>query len=310
MANTLSKPAFSSSRDMSIAARAFIYGVLALAATVSIFPFLWMVITAFKSYGDAIVGGFWPWPPFGSSQPTSGNFAQALAAQGIDQVGLAPFLAPGLPLFFRQLMNSLIICAINVVGVVVISTLAAYAFANLNFPGKNFLFVLVLATQMIPEDLTLVPKVVMMSRNYLNWYNTYAALTIPFLISAFAIFLLRQYLMQLPKDLWDASQIDGSGHLGYLWRVALPLVKPAVVTIALLEFIYTWNEFKWAQLVTRDSDMRNLTQGLYGFVNGEGGSQVHLAMAMALMTVAPIIVLYLFTQRTFTEGITTSGLKG
>jgi ABC-type glycerol-3-phosphate transport system permease component len=299
-----------SSRDMSPASRTFIYGVLILAFIVSIFPFVWMATTAFKTRGDAIVGGFWPWPPLGNSAPIITNFAEALRTQGIDQVGLAPFLPPGLPLFFRQLLNSLIIAAINVTGVVVISTMAAYAFANLNFPGKNFMFILVLATQMIPEDLTLVPKVVMMSRTYLGWYNTFAALTIPFLISAFAIFLMRQYLMQLPKDLWDAAQIDGNGHLGYLARVALPLVKPALVTIALLEFIYSWNEFKWAQLVTRDSDMRNLTVGLYGFVNGEGGTQVELAMAMALMTVAPIVILYLLTQRTFTEGITTSGLKG
>lgn len=279
-----------------------IYPILILIGIAAVTPFLWMALTAFKDYGDAISLKIWPWPPFGDSVPQSGNFAEAIRLQGTDD-------ATGLPMATRQLLNTLLVCTANVLGVLTVAVLAAYAFANLNFPLKNVIFIAVLATLMIPDDLTLVPRVVMMYRNYLNWFNTYLALTVPFWMSAFAIFLLRQFFMQIPKDLFDAALIDGAGHVRYLITVVIPLSLPAIVTVALLEFIWTWNEFKWNNLVTQSLNMRNVSVGLQGFMTGEGGTQVQLAMAMALLVVLPVIVLYLFTQRFFTQGITTTGIK-
>ena len=279
-----------------------IYPVLVLIGIAAVAPFLWMALTAFKDYGDAISLRIWPWPPFGDSVPQTGNFEEAIRLQGTDD-------ATGLPMAVRQLLNTLLVCTVNVSGILLVAVFAAYAFANLNFPFKNVIFVAVLATLMIPDDLTLVPRVIMMYRNYLNWFNSYLALTVPFWMSAFAIFLLRQFFMQIPKDLFDAALIDGAGHIRYLFTVVIPLSLPAIVTVALLEFIWTWNEFKWNNLVTQDLNMRNISVGLQGFLTGEGGTQVQLAMAMALLVVLPVIVLYLFTQRFFTQGITTTGIK-
>jgi multiple sugar transport system permease protein len=188
------------------------------------------------------------------------------------------------------------------------STLAAYALAQMNVPGKNWIFMFILATIMIPSDLTLVPKVVMIYS--FKWYNTYAALIVPFLASVFSIFLLRQFFMQIPKDLYDAALIDGASHVQYLTQVVVPLSKPSLVTVALLTFIWSWDSFKWPLLVTRDSNMRVLAVGLQQFLAGEGGTQAHLMMAFSTMVVLPVLVFYFFTQKQFTEGFLKSGIKG
>lgn len=280
-----------------------LYPILIGIAIFSLFPFVWMLLTSVKDLGNVIQGRFWPWPPFGTSTPQWGNFNEAIILIGDD-------LETGLPMFFRQMLNTIFVTAVVIIGVSVTSVLAAYAFAQLNFPGKSVLFVLVLATLMIPDDLTLVPRAVMMFKNYLNWYNSYLALTVPFMASAFGIFLIRQFFLQIPKDLFDAARIDGSGHLRYLTQIMVPLSRPAILTVALFNFIWTWNEFKWAQLVTQDNDMRMISVGLQSFLQGDGGANTHLAMAVATMVVLPILVLYFFTQQYFTEGITTTGIKG
>jgi multiple sugar transport system permease protein len=161
---------------------------------------------------------------------------------------------------------------------------------------------------MVPNDLTLVPKVVMMFQ--WQWYNTYLALIVPFLASVFGIFLIRQFFMQIPKDLFDAARIDGAGHLRYLFTIVVPLSKPAIVTTALLNFIWAWDNFKWPLLVTRDSNMRVLAVGLQQFLASEGGTKVQLMMAFAAMVVVPIVIFYFFTQKYFTEGVITTGIKG
>jgi multiple sugar transport system permease protein len=161
---------------------------------------------------------------------------------------------------------------------------------------------------MIPNDMTLVPKVVMMFN--FQWYNSYLALTVPFFVSVFGIFLLRQFFMQIPKELFDAALIDGAGHIRYLFSVVLPLAAPAVITVALLTFIWTWDSFKWPLLVTRDSNMRVLAVGLQQYLVGEGGTKTQLMMAFATMVVTPVLIFYFFTQKYFTEGIARTGIKG
>jgi len=215
-----------------------IYLVLIIVGIASITPFLWMMLTSIKDYGDVVSLSLWPWPPLGNSAPRFDNFAQAIQLIGIDR-------DTGLPMFFRHVLNTATVTAIVIASSVTTSVLAAYAFAQLDFPAKNVLFILVLATFMIPEELILVPRAVMMNKNYLNWYNTLPAMVAPFLVNAFGIFLIRQFFLQIPRDLYDAARIDGAGHLRYLTLVMIPLARPAILTLALLEFIWTWNEFRW-----------------------------------------------------------------
>ena len=253
--------------------------MLILGAVISLVPFLYMIGGSFKSYGSVVNGFFWPWPPFGTEAPQWQNFGAAVQQVGWDRQW-------GTWLFVRYAANSTIVAFCTVTAVLVTSSLAAYAFAQMDVPGKNFLFTLVLATIMVPSDLSLVPKVVMMFQ--LHWYNTYVALIAPFTVSVFGIFLLRQFFLQIPRDLFDAARIDGAGHLRYLVSVVVPISYPAVVTIALFTFIWSWDEFKWPLLVTRDSNMRVLGVGLQQFLVGDGGTNAQLMLALATLVVIPV----------------------
>ena len=282
-----------------------VYAILILGAAISVCPFIYMIMTSLKSLGDVIANNLWPWPPFGSEALQFQNYPDAIRDAGIDRQW-------GVPLVVRYFANTLFITAAILAGTLVTSVLAAYALTHIDLPGKNVLFVLILTTIMIPNDLTLVPKVVMMFQFTwpVQWYNTYLALIVPFLVSVFGIFLLRQFFLQIPKDLFEAALLDGAGHVRYLFSVVVPLSKPAIVTIALLNFIGSWDSFKWPLLVTRDSSMRVLAVGLQQFQATEGGTNTHWMMAFAAMVVVPVIILYFFTQQYFKEGIARTGIKG
>jgi ABC-type glycerol-3-phosphate transport system permease component len=191
--------------------------------------------------------------------------------------------------------------------------MAAYAFAQLEFPGKGFLFALLLSTLLLPEAITWVPNFITVSWlgrvGPIPWINNWPALTVPFMASAFSIFLLRQFFMQIPKELWDSAQIDGAGHLRYLFMVVVPLSRAPLITVVLFGFIASWNSLAWPLLVTSTQDWRVISYGLLSFLD-ESGAQFHLQMAGAVIAIVPIIFIYFFTQKQFTEGIATSGLKG
>jgi multiple sugar transport system permease protein len=274
--------------------------VLAIAAVLAVTPFAYMLLTSLKPYASVINNVIWPWFPFGGESLQWGNYPEAITTTGWDAQW-------GMYLFFRYLANSLIVSLSIVFGVLVTATLAAYALARMDVPGKQLLFVVVLITMMLPEDLTLVPKVVMIFN--FRWYNTYLALIAPFLVNVFSIFLLRQFFMQIPKDLFEAALLDGMGHLRFLVSIVVPLSMPAMFTVGLLNFIWAWDNFKWPLLVTRDSSMRVLAVGLQQFMQGQG-TQVHLLMAFATMVVLPILVLYFLAQKHFRTGILTTGMKG
>ena len=278
-----------------------LYAILVLGAIISLTPFVYMILTSFKTYGSLINNIFWPWPPFGTEPLAWENYPNAIQQVGWDRTW-------GTWLFLRYMSNSLIVAGATVTGVLITSSLAAYAFASMEVPGKNTLFLLVLATVMVPSDLSLVPKVVMMFN--LHWYNTYPALIIPFTVSVFGIFLLRQFFLQIPRDLYDAARIDGAGHLRYLRSIVIPVSYPAVITIALFTFIWAWDEFKWPLLVTRDSSMRVIGVGLQQFMAGEGGTNSQLMMALATIVVVPVLIFYFVTQKHFAEAIITSSVKG
>ncbi|GIK71695.1 MAG: sugar ABC transporter permease [Chloroflexota bacterium] len=267
------------------------YLVLILGAAVAIVPFLYTVSVSLMNLTEANGGAWLP------STPQWRNYIQAWNQAN----------------FSLYFWNSVRIAAITVAGEIVFCTLAAYAFARMEFWGKNLLFSLLLATLMLPEAIIWVPNFITVSWlgrvGPIPWINNWPALTIPFMASAFSIFLLRQFFMQVPNDLWDSAQIDGAGHLRYLLRVIIPLSKAALMTLVLFSFIGAWNALAWPILVTTTPDWRPITYGFFAFID-EAGAQFHLQMAGSVITMTPVIILYFFTQKTFIEGIATSGLKG
>ncbi len=268
-----------------------IYIVLTFFAIIAIVPFLYTVSVSLMNLTEATAGRLLP------ATPQWGNYTQAWNdAQ-----------------FSRYFMNSVIIALITVGGEVVFCTLAAYAFARLQFPGKGFMFMVLLSTLMMPEAIIWVPNFITVSWlgriSPIPWMNNWPALTIPFMAGAFAIFLLRQFFQQIPNEFWDSAQIDGAGHTRYLLQIMVPLSKAAIMTIALFGFIGSWNSLAWPILVTSTPDWRPISYGLLAFLD-EAGSQFHLQMAGSMITMAPILLLYFFTQRTFIEGIASSGIKG
>ncbi len=272
-------------------AHLWIYLVLIIGAIGAILPFLYTVSVSLMNLTEATGGEFLP------STPQWGNYLQAWNdAQ-----------------FSRYFMNSVKITLITVTGELIFCSLAAYAFARMEFPGKGFLFALLLATLMLPEAVTWVPNFITVSWlgrvGPIPWINNWPALTIPFMAGAFGIFLLRQFFQQIPNELWDSAQIDGAGHLTYLLRVIVPLSRAPLMTLVLFGFIGAWNSLAWPILVTTTPDWRPISYGLLAFLD-ESGSFFHLQMAGSMITIAPIVLVYFFTQRTFIEGIATSGLKG
>src|SRR5690554_3521877 len=227
-------------------------------------PFLYMISTSLMTLGETINRRLFP------SNPQWVNYQTAWSE--------ADFA-----LYFR---NSVIITAVIIVGVLVTCTLAGYAFARIEFPGRDAIFMVLLATLMIPGTVTFLPNLLMVRGQVIpwgSWMNTLPALTVPFMSTAFIIFLFRQFFMTIPQELYDAARIDGAGHLRFLTSVVLPMSKPVVMTATLLTFVNSWNEFLWPLLVTTTPRWRPLGVGLYTFIS-EAGPETHLLMAGAVIT--------------------------
>jgi ABC-type glycerol-3-phosphate transport system permease component len=269
-----------------------LYFILIVGAGLAIIPFFWMVSTSLMTLGETITR---QWIP---DVPQFSNFVEAWDEANFD----------------RYFMNSVIITAVTLAGLLTTSILAAYAFARINFWGKNIVFALLLATMMIPESVTLIPNFLMIRGDIIplpggSWLNKLPALTVPFMANAFSIFLLRQFFRTIPEEYWDAARLDGAGHLRYLIMVVLPMSKAPIMTVIIFSFIASWNAFLWPLLVTTNPDWRPLMVGLYTFIT-EAGPETQLLMAGAVITLIPILILYFLTQKQFTEGIATTGLKG
>ena len=210
--------------------------------------------------------------------------------------------------FFRgNVLNTIIVAGINVPAVLITSILAAYAFARINFFGKNVLFIVFLSTMMIPFEAILIPNYIIVA-GALRWHNTVQALTIPFFVSVFNIFLLRQFFMSIPSDYFDAARIDGAGHLTFLRHIVLPMSRSPLAVVTLFTFLGVWNSFQWPLIAVRH-EWQQIQVGMSGFTT-EGGSDPQLIMAASTFTILPIVVLYFLTQRTFIESVASSGLKG
>jgi multiple sugar transport system permease protein len=208
--------------------------------------------------------------------------------------------------FPRFYMNSIIVAFCVTFGQVLTSSLAAFAFARLEFPGRDKIFLAYLATMMIPGQVTMIPVFILLKK--LGWIDTYQALILPGLFSAYGTFLLRQFFLTIPKDLEDAAVIDGCGKIRIWWTIIIPLSKAALATLVTFIFMGTWNDFMWPLIVTNSMSMKTLPVGLASF-QGLYTTDWTLLMAASMIVLIPVLVLYIFNQRFFTEGIVLSGLK-
>ncbi len=267
--------------------RVALYSALSFGALLAAFPFVWMLLTAFKPRAEVVRNP----PTFLPETWRAQNFVDAWQA--------APF--------GRYFFNSVFTSSVVAFGVVVTSVLAAYAFTRISFPGRNALFGLFLATMMIPFEATIIPNFIII-RN-LHLYDTYGALIVPWLANVVGVFMMRQFIMSLPNELFEAATIDGCGHFRMLWTIVVPLAKGPIGAVALFNFLAQWNSLLWPLIATGDDDLRPIQLGLSVFVNADS-NQPQLQMAAATFTILPIVLLYFFVQRQFIEGIAASGLKG
>ena len=276
--------------------RILLYLTLTLGALVAITPFIYMLLGSLLTRGEMLNRRIFPRDPIAGMQ----NYVQAWSEAN----------------FNEYFWNSVQITTITIVGMLIVCVLAAYAFSRINFPGREVIFGVFLATMMIPETILLIPNFLIVNRLDkimdpigLPWLNNWPSLTIPFMASVFGIFLMRQFFKGIPDELWDAARIDGAGHVRFLVQVVLPLSKAVIFTVIIFQFIGSWNALVWPLVVTSKPDWRPIAVGLYSFIS-EAGPELQLMLAGAVITTAPVLILYFFTQKQFTEGIATTGLKG
>ncbi|HEV7710754.1 MAG TPA: carbohydrate ABC transporter permease [Asanoa sp.] len=267
------------------------YAILTLLGAFTLVPFLWMVTTSLKPSGTTF-----SYPP--DVIPDSFDFGNY-----VNLFTLAPFA--------KYVLNSVVVTVLTVVGQLAFCASAAYGFARLSFAGSKSVFVLFLATMMIPFQVTMIPLFLIVFK--LNWVNTYQGLIVPGISSAFAIFLLRQAFLTIPRDYQDAARIDGANEFTVFFRIFLPLVKPALATVAVFAFMGTWNDLLWPLLIARDEKMRTVELGLAYFnVTSSAYEQPNwpLMMAASVVSLLPVVLVYICAQRYFVAGISLSGVKG
>jgi multiple sugar transport system permease protein len=266
---------------------ALAYVALTLGAVTMIVPFLWMVSTSVKTMPQIFA-----YPVIWIPDPIRWqNYVEVLE--------LLPF--------GRYLFNTAFVSIAVTILELLTSSLAAYAFARLRFPGRDKLFLLYLATLMIPGQVTLIPNFLLM--RWFDWVDTYNALIIPQAFSAFGTFLLRQFFLSIPRELEEAARADGASYFRVYWQIILPLSGPALATLAVFSFMAQWNAFLWPLIVTHGDEMRTLTVGLR-FFQDELVTQYHYLMAGTVMSIIPILILFLTLQRYFVRGIALTGMGG
>lgn len=269
---------------------ALTYLLLSIWAVVVLFPFYWMVLTSFKSYG-AYNGE--RTPVFFTLSPTPENYENAFTA--------VPLLG--------YLLNTLIFSVITTAAMVVVSTLAAYAFARLKFKGKNLVFGLFLSMMMIPTELVVITNFVTIT----NWdmRNSFLGLILPSITSVFYIYLLKENFEQVPEELYKAAKVDGTSDLKYLWKVMIPICKPTLVTITILKLIECWNSYVWPRLITDDPAYYLVSGGIQEIrENGFGRENIPAMMAAVVVISVPLILLFLAFRKKIMEGVSQGGTKG
>ena len=261
------------------------YLILTVGAAVMIFPFVWMLLTSLKPLPEIYSLSWWP------RQPTLDNYVTILFRYQ----------------FGRWFLNSLFVGAVTTLSMVVFCSLTGYTLTTLDFPGKGFVFVLILATLFVPTEMLVIPWYASSVRY--GWVDTYWGIMFPGMIHAFGVFLMRQFFQGLPRDLLDAARVDGLSELGVFWRVALPLMRSPLAALAILAFLGNWNAFIWPLIVTNRSEVFTLPVGLAMF-SGEAGAHWNLITAGATLSVFPVLLVFAIFQRHIIESIALSGVKG
>ena len=266
------------------------YALLTFWGIVVLFPFFWMVLTSIKSYGEYNSEYI---PKFYSSNPTIQNYLDAFT-----QVPLAQYF-----------LNTLIFTVITTAVMLVVITLAAFAFARLEFKGKDTLFVLFLSMMMIPNELVIITNFVTFTD--LDMRNTFAGLILPSIMSVFYLYLLKETFQQIPDNLYQAAKVDGTSDFKYLLRVMIPIAKPTLVTITILKVIECWNSYVWPRLITDDSAYFLVSNGIQEIrENGFGRENIPAMMAAVVVITLPLIILFLVFRNKIMEGVSRGGTKG
>lgn len=251
-------------------------------------PFLWMIISSFKSNLDIISVDF----RLFSAKWTLDNYRKVISEMPVG----------------RAYFNSLVIATIVTISTIFGASAAGFLFSKLKFWGRDALFFLVLGSVMIPSQIVLIPLYLMISKMHL--VNSYPGLIIPFLINAFGVFLMRQFIYGIPNELIEAARVDGASDWRIYFKVILPLVKPAIAVVGILTFLWTYDEFLWPLVVVNKTEMMTLPLILGRYAMAEGGVVAGASMATTTLVLAPILIVYAFFQRYFVKGISMTGMKG
>jgi multiple sugar transport system permease protein len=283
---TIARAEIAPARRGSAWAPPLLYVALSVVGVAMVFPFVWMLATSFKYPADIYTLSLIP------TRPTLDNYITVLTR----------FPFP------RWFLNSVLVASATTSSVAFFDSLAGYVLAKLEFPFKSVIFIAILCTLMVPTEMLVIPWYIL-SVDY-QWTDTYWGIMFPGVISAFGVFLMRQFMQTVPNELLDAGRIDGLGEFGLFWRVALPLVRPALAALCILTFLGNWNAFLWPLIVAHDPQMRTLPVGLSQFSYGEAGSRWELIMTGASVATIPVLIVFAIFQRQIIRGIALTGLKG
>ena len=276
-------------RVIKILVQVLLYTFLVGMAIIVVFPFYWMIISSLKSTVEYRL----PIPTLFPQKIMWGNYAEAFTAANLG----------------RLFINTMIVGLVSTILSLVITVLSAFAFARLEFKGKNALFAALLATMMIPGELFTITNYVTVTK--FQWIDTYTVLIVPFLVSVFYIYLLRQNFMQIPNELYLAAKVDGTGDLKYLWKVMIPLSLPTLISITILKMMGAWNSYVWPRLVTTTDNYRLITNGLRdAFTDMSGQANIPVQMAAVTVVSIPLFLVFIFLRKYIMKGVSRSGIKG
>ena len=276
-------------RMVQIFVKAMVYLFLGVMALIVLFPFYWMIISSLKDLAEYRLTVPTLWPQ---------KFVFANYADAFEKANLA-----------QLFLNTAYVGIISTLLSLVITVLSAFAFARLEFKGKNALFAALLGTMMIPGELFTITNYATVTQ--FGWINTYTVLIVPFLVSVFYIYLLRQNFLQIPNELYLAAKVDGTSDLKYLWKVMVPLAMPTLISITILKMMGAWNSYVWPRLVANDDAHRLITNGLRNaFTTTTGDVNYPVQMAAVAIVSAPLFLVFLFLRKYIMQGVSRSGIKG
>ena len=276
-------------RVMKVIVQILLYTFLGVMALIIVFPFYWMIISSLKTTVEYRL----PVPTMYPKEIMWTNYVEAFESANLS----------------RLFINTVIVGVISTLLSLVITVLSAFAFARLEFKGKNALFAALLATMMIPGELFTITNYVTVTK--LGWIDRFEALIIPFLVSVFYIYLLRQNFLQIPNELYLAAKVDGTSDIKYLWKVMIPLSLPTLISITILKMMGAWNSYVWPRLVTKSEEMRLITNGLRdAFTDMSGQANIPVQMAAVAIVSFPLFLVFIFLRKYIMKGVSRSGIKG